>query len=456
MVETVDVVVVGLGVGGEALAGRLAEAGLAVVGIEPRLVGGECPYFACVPTKMMVRAANAVAEARRVSRVAGHADVRPDWRPVAHRIRAEATDDWNDQVAVDRLTAKGMRFVRGTGHLVGPGRVAVRTNDGEEHQYQASRAVVLATGTNPSIPPVPGLANTPYWTNREAVTVTDLPASLLVLGGGPIGLEFAQIFARFGVPVEVLEVADRLLPGEEPETSRLIERVFADEGIGVHTGLTIQHIRYDWRGFTVQVAGGELTAGRLLVATGRRADLAGLGVANIGLDPNARYLAVDDHLRVADGVYAIGDVTEHGGFTHMSMYHADIVTRDILGQSGFLADYRAVPRVTFTDPEVGSVGLSESAAYDAGLNVRAGTSDLPSSARGWIHGPGNDGLIKLVVDADRKVLVGATSAGPSGGEVLAVLTLAIHAEVPLDRIESMIPAYPTFHRAIADALANLA
>lgn len=457
MAETVDVVVLGLGVGGEAAAGRLAEAGLSVVGVEERLVGGECPYYACVPTKMMVRAANALAEARRIGQLAGHADVRADWRPVAHRIRAEATDDWNDQVAVDRLVGKGMRFVRGTGRLAGPHRVVVRPADGgPEQEYEARRGVVLAAGTAPAVPGIPGLTDTPYWTNRDAVTATDLPASLLVLGGGPIGLEFAQVFARFGVPVEVVEAADRLLPGEEPEASRLIERVFADEGIAVHAGATVRHIRYDWRGFTVQLADGELTGGRLLVATGRRAGLADLGVETVGLDPNARFVPVDERMRANDTLYALGDVTEHGGFTHLAMYQADIVVRQILGESGYLADYRAVPRVTFTDPEIGSVGLTEAQAADAGLDVRTGTTDLATSARGWIHGPGNDGLVKLVADAGRGVLVGATSAGPAGGEVLAALTLAVHAQIPLDRLESMITAYPTFHRAIADALAKLA
>lgn len=457
MAETVDVVVLGLGVGGEQVAGRLAEAGLSVVGVEERLVGGECPYYACVPTKMMVRAANVLAEARRVARLAGHAHVQPDWRPVAHRIRAEATDDWNDQVAVDRLVGKGMRFVRGTGRLTAPHRVLVRPSDGgAEQEYEARRGVVLAAGTAPAVPGIPGLTDTPYWTNRDAVTVTDLPASLLVLGGGPIGLEFAQVFARFGVPVEVVEAADRLLPGEEPEASRLIERVFAEEGITVHTGATVRHIRYDWRGFTVQLADGELTAGRLLAATGRRTGLADLGVETVGLDPNAKFVPVDERMRANDALYAIGDVTEHGGFTHLAVYQSDIVIRDILQQSGYLADYRAVPRVTFTDPEIGAVGLSEARAWDAGLDVRTGVTDLSASARGWIHGPGNDGLIKLVADADRRVLVGATSVGPAGGEVLAALTLAIHAEVPLDRLQSMIGAYPTFHRAITEALDKLA
>ena len=196
---------------------------------------------------------------------------------------------------------------------------------------------------------------------------------------------------------------------------------------------------------------------RLLVATGRRADLAQLNVASVGLDDSARALPVDDHLRVegVEGMWAVGDVTGKGAFTHMSMYQADIVVNDVLGHEVVPADYRAVPRVTFTDPEIGSVGLSERDARDQGLEVRVGKADVPTSTRGWIHKAGNQGFIKLVEDADRGVLVGATSVGPWGGEVLGLLTLAVHAEVPTSRLRHMIYAYPTFHRAIEDAVKDL-
>jgi pyruvate/2-oxoglutarate dehydrogenase complex dihydrolipoamide dehydrogenase (E3) component len=448
----VDVVVVGLGVGGEEVAGRLALAGLSVVGVEDRLVGGECPYFGCIPTKMMVRAGNLIAETRRVNGMAGQADVRPDWAPVAHRIRAEATDDWNDTVAVERFTGKGGRFVRGRARLVAPDQVRVG-----DLEFRARRGVVLATGTAPAVPPVPGLAGTPFWTNQQAVRATELPATLLVLGGGAIGCEFAQVFARFGVAVRVLEGADRLLPGEEPESSALAELVLTGDGVTVRTGARVARISYDWRGFTATLADGTTaTGGRLLVATGRRTDLAGQGVAAAGLDPSARFVEVDSWLRAGEGLWAIGDLTRHGGFTHQAMYHADIVVRDILGEGGEAADHRAVPRVTFTDPEIGAVGLTEEQARAGGRRVLTGTSQLPASTRGFIHKAGNEGLIKLVVDADRRVLLGATSAGPAGGEVLAMLTLAVHAQVPLDHLRSMIYAYPTFHRAIPDALARLA
>jgi pyruvate/2-oxoglutarate dehydrogenase complex dihydrolipoamide dehydrogenase (E3) component len=449
MAEQVDVVVLGLGVGGEEVGGRLAEAGLAVVGIEGGLVGGECPYWGCVPSKMMIRAANLLAEVRRVDGMAGHAEVTPDWAPVADRIRDEATDDWNDRVAVDRFTGKGGRFVRGRGRLVGPGAVEV---DGEI--YQTRRGVVLAAGTVPVIPPIDGLADAPYWTNREAIEAKTLPVSMLVLGGGAVGLELAQAYARFGVAVTVVEALDRLLPVEEPESSALIQPILEADGITVHTGTRATAVTHDGDQFTV-TAGGELRAERVLVAVGRRADLGALGVDSVGLEPGAPAVAVDERMRAGERLWAVGDVTGHGAFTHMAMYQASIAVRDILGQDGPPADYRAVPRVTFTDPEVGSVGLTEAQAREAGLRVGVGLAQVPSSARGWIHKAGNHGIIKVVADVERGVLVGATSAGPTGGEVLSALALAVHAQVPIDTLRHMIYAYPTFHRGIEDALRQL-
>jgi pyruvate/2-oxoglutarate dehydrogenase complex dihydrolipoamide dehydrogenase (E3) component len=450
MTEQVDVVVLGLGVGGEEVGGRLAEAGLAVVGIESTLVGGECPYWGCVPSKMMIRAANLLTEARRIDGMAGHADVRPDWEPVASRIRDQATDNWNDQVAVDRFTGKSGRFVRGRGRLAGPGVVEV---DGQ--RYEAGRGVVLATGTVPVIPPIDGLADTPYWTNRDAIEAKALPESLLVLGGGAVGLELAQVYARFGVDVTVVEALDRLLPGEEPEASELAQSALEADGITIYTGTRATAVRHDGDRFTV-TAGRELGADRLLVAVGRRADLAPLGVDSVGLDATAPAVEVDERMRAGDRLWAVGDVTGHGAFTHMAMYQAGIAVRDILGTPGPPADYRATPRVTFTDPEIAAVGLTERQAREQVVRVAVGVAQVPSSARGWIHQAGNAGLIKLVADADRDVLVGATSAGPVGGEVLSALAVAVHAQVPIETLRHMIYAYPTFHRGIEDALRNLA
>jgi len=453
MTEQADVVVVGMGPGGEDVAERLAEAGLDVVGVDGELVGGECPYWGCVPSKMMIRSADLLAEARRVPGMAGSTTVEPDWAPVARRIREEATDSWDDAVAVTRFEDKGGRFVRGWGRLDGAHRVAVG-----DRVIQAGRGVVLGTGTRAWVPPVAGLADTPYWTNRSAIETEEVPATLVVLGGGAIGVELAQVFARFGSTVTVLELGPHLVGPEEPEAGQLLSGVFAAEGIDARTDVNVESIHHDGRRFAVALGGGEqVVADQLLVATGRRADLVQLNVASIGLDPSARSVPVDDHLRVvgADGVWAVGDVTGKGAFTHVSMYQADIVVNDLLGRPVVPADYRAVPRVTFTDPEIGSVGLSERDARGRGIDVRVGTAQVPSSTRGWIHKAGNQGFIKLVEDADRGVLVGATSAGPWGGEVLGLLTLAVHAEVPTVRLRHMIYAYPTFHRAIEAAVKDL-
>ncbi|MFN2477845.1 MAG: NAD(P)/FAD-dependent oxidoreductase [Pseudonocardiaceae bacterium] len=453
--EDVDVVVIGMGPGGEDAATRLATAGLTVVAVESRLVGGECPYYACVPTKMMIRAADALGEARRVDELAGSAQVHADWAPVAARIRTEATDDWDDTVAVERFEKTGGRLVRGRATLTAPGEVTVSTSTGER-VFRAARGIVLNPGTEPAMPPIDGLADTPYWTNREVVAVTEVPESLIVLGGGPVGCEFAQVFARFGAHVTVLEAQSQLLPGDEPEAGELLTGSFTAEGIDVRAGVSAAQVGYHNGQFTVALQGGDvLTAQQLLVATGRRTDLVALGVGAAGLDDQARTIEVDERMRAADRLWAIGDVTGMGAFTHISMYQGRIAAADILGRDGETADYRAVPRVTFTDPEVGAVGLTEATARRDGLHVRTGLVRLPATARGWIHKTGNDGFIKLVEDADRGILVGATSVGPTGGEVLAALAVAVHAKVPTAQLRQMIYAYPTFHRAIEDALREL-
>src|SRR5690348_2733322 len=322
--EHTDVVVLGLGPGGEYVAGTLAEAGLHVTGIESRLVGGECPYFGCVPTKMMIRAANLIAETRRVPGMAGTSAITPDWPTVARRIREEATDDWNDKVAADRFAGKGGHLIRGRGKITGPGQVTVTGAGGTTRVVLARKGIVINTGTDPVIPPLDGLAETPYWTNREIVQAERVPESLIVLGGGAIGAELAQVFARFGTAVTMVEALPRLVSFEEPEASELIERIFTAEGIKVYTNAPAERISHNGTHFSVHLGMSTLTAERLLVSTGRRTDLAALGVAAVGLDPAAKTIPTDGWMRAADGMWAIGDVTGKGAFTHMSMYQADI------------------------------------------------------------------------------------------------------------------------------------
>jgi pyruvate/2-oxoglutarate dehydrogenase complex dihydrolipoamide dehydrogenase (E3) component len=438
-----DAVVVGLGPGGEQVAEELAEAGLDVVGIEAELVGGECPYWGCVPSKMMVRAANLLAEARRIPGLAGTSVVTPDWAPVAARIREEATDFWDDAVAVDRLREKGGRFIRGKARITGPMSVEV---GGET--VTAGHALVLSTGQQADIPPI--FAGVPHWTNRGAMAAEAVPASLVVAGGGSVGLEVGQVMTRFGARVAIVEPGPRLAGAEEPEVSELITEVLRREGVDVNTGARIE--RDEARGetgVTVHLTDGTVLDGeRLLVATGRRSDLAGLGVGVLGLDEEAASIPVDGRMRVAPGIWAVGDVTGKGGYTHVAAFQARLCVADILGRARPDADYRAVPRVTFTDPEIGAVGVTEAQAREQGGDVEVFDESIGSSARGWIHH--GEGLVKLVTRDG--LLVGATSMGPTGGEVLGLLCLAVHAQVPLETLRSMMFAYPTFHRAVDSAL----
>ncbi|MBR7744882.1 NAD(P)/FAD-dependent oxidoreductase [Phycicoccus sp. BSK3Z-2] len=450
--QHVDLVVLGLGPGGESVATQAAQAGMSVVGIDERLVGGECPYFGCIPSKMMIRAAGTLAEARRVGTYAGSAEVSPDFSVVARRIREEATTDWDDAVAVQRLEDAGVRFVRGHGRLAGPGVVEVGGT-----RFVASVGVVLNTGTSPAAPPVDGLAGTPYWTNREALQATEAPNSLVVVGGGPIGAELAQAYARFGSRVSLVQSGPRILPADEPEASEVVAAAFADEGIQLLTGATVGSVAHADGRFAVHVTddGGtdvELDADRLLVAAGRRPNLADIGLDTVGLDPRARSVDVDERMRAGEKLWAIGDITAKGPFTHMSMYQAGIAVRDLTGADGPWASYHAVPRATYTDPEVGAVGMTEQQARDAGADVRTGvTSSL--GTRGWIHG--GPGLVKVVEDRSAGHLVGATAVGSTGGEILAMLATAVHARISTAVLREQVLAYPTFHRAVSDALADL-
>jgi len=465
-----DLIVLGLGPGGEEVAGKVAAAGWSVLGADPGLVGGECPYYGCIPSKMILRGAELLGETWRVDAMAGHATVEPDFTPVAARIRAEATDNWDDRVAVERFEGQGGTFVRGTARLAG--------RDDEGHllvalgsdTYRTPR-VVVATGTAPALPPIDGLAELrasgdgvdgPVWTNREAVKATVAPQSLIVLGGGAIGCELAQGFARFGSRVTIIEAAPRILLPEEPEASAVVADVLRREGVEVREGVGADKVTAGGAGVQVTLADGEtISAEKLLVAAGRRPNLFDIGLETVELDPTARTLSIDEHMRVlrddapVDGLYSVGDITGRGAFTHVSVWQARVLTAHLLGRDEAFGGYHGLAWATFTDPEVGRVGLSEQQAREKGLSVRTGSEPMPSSSRGWIHGAGNDGLVKVVEDAERGVLVGATVVGPHGGEVLGLLTLAVHAEVPVATLATMHYAFPTLHRAVLDAVRAL-
>ncbi len=447
--EQADVIVLGVGTAGEDLVLRLAGAGLDVVGVTDELVGGECAYWACVPSKMMLRAAKLVQEARRVDGTAGHADVTADWVPVAARVRDEAAGGWDDSAAAARLEARGARLVRGRGTLTGPATAAV---GGRE--LTAARGIVIATGSKPVAPPIPGLAEVDHWTSHDAIKAEDLPGSLIVLGGGAVGCELGQVFARFGVDVTIVEAAERLLAAEEPEAGAVLGEALGADGATIHTSARVTRVEGGERGGCVVVldGGDRLEADRLLVATGRAPTTEGLGLEHVGVDASSGAVPVDDHLRVTDGIWALGDVTGTAMFTHVALYQARLVECDILGLDPPAADYRAVPRVTFTDPEVGAVGLTEAQARAESRDVVTTVKELPATFRGWLHGPGGSGLVKLVVDRADDVIVGATAVGPAGGEVLGLLELAVQARIPLRELRWMIYAFPTFYGAVGEAM----
>lgn len=441
-----DVIVLGVGTCGEDLSLQLLDAGLEVIGIEASLVGGECAFWACIPSKIMIRAADALQETRRVEDLAGRVKTEPDWNPVAARVR-EATGSWDDSGAIERYRNRGGHLLKGRGRLTGRNSVTV---GGE--QYTARRGIVIATGSKPIIPPITGLDQVEYWTTHEAIEAEKLPESLIVLGGGVVGCELGQVFARFGVSVTIVEGNARLLPTEEPEASEVVADAFSDEGIEVHAGRMAQRVESRDGSIVVTLEGGlELGGERLLVATGRSVDLTDLGLEAAGLDSAAESLEVDERMRVTDSIWAMGDVTGKSLFTHVALYQSSIVAADILGKEHQPARYDAVPRGIFTDPEVGAVGMTEAEARDAGLDVVVAVKQLPLTFRGFIHGTG-DGMIKLVADRESGVLVGATAAGPQAGEMLGMLTLAIHARVPLTQLQSMIYAFPTFHGGIGEAV----
>ncbi len=441
-----DVIVIGVGTSGEDLSLQLLDAGLDVVGIEPSLVGGLCPYWACLPTKMMIRAANSIKEVQRASELAGKADIAANWSLVAERVRG-LTGNWDDSGAVTRFQERGGRLVRGYGKLTGPRSVVAG-----DQSFTARKAVVIATGSRPVMPSVPGLADIEFWTTNDVIRMQELPESIIILGGGASGCELGQVMARFGVDTTIIEAQDRLLAGEEPEASEVIENTFAGEGIKIHTGTGIQKVDLRDGSYVVTLGGGrELTGERLLVATGRRVELSGLGLQTLGIDETSDFLPVDENMKVREIVYGMGDVTGKGFYSHVGLYQSSIIASRILGRDVPPATWHAVPRPVFTDPEVGSVGLTESEALGKGIPVAVATKQIPATFRGAVHGA-ESGFVKLVVDSKKDILIGATVAGPSGTDILGILNLAVHSRLPMTELRSMIYAFPSFHSTIGETI----
>jgi pyruvate/2-oxoglutarate dehydrogenase complex dihydrolipoamide dehydrogenase (E3) component len=437
-----------MGTCGEDAALRLAGAGLDVVGIEPRLIGGECPFWACIPSKFMVGSANMVAGAQKADGLVGAVKVDPDWSSVASRVRSQITGGWDDSAGVQRFEAKGGRFIRGAGTITAPGTVELN-----ETTVVARRGVLMATGSQPLIPPIPGLSDVEYWTNHEAIEVEELPASLAVLGGGPVGCELGQVFARFGVDVTFIEGEERLLSREEPEASSLVADALIEDGAALRLGVRAESVSSEGGSTRVHLDDGtKVTAERLLVATGRRANADSIGAESAGATTSRGFVEVDGLMRAAERLWAIGDVTGKGLLTQVAEYQGTIAVEDILGGSPRPADYSVIPRATFTAPEVGSVGLTEAEARRVGHRVTVTVKDLRATFRGWVNASTLTGVIKLVADESEDRLLGGTVVGPRATDVLGFLALAVQEHVPLRNLVNMIYAFPTFYGGIGEAL----
>jgi dihydrolipoamide dehydrogenase len=443
-VQEFDVIVIGAGPAGEVAAGRCADGGLSVAVVERELVGGECSYWGCIPSKTLIRPGDVLAAARRVPGAAQAVTGRLDAAAALAR-RDYMTGSWHDESQVPWLSDKGIALVRGIGRLAGPRRVSIEGTGGEMH---ARRAVVLATGTRAAVPPVAGLRESRPWDNRDATAAKEVPRRLLVLGGGAIGAELAQAFRRLGsAEVTVVEAAPRLLAREEPFAAEQVTAAFEAEGIAVLTGVGLAAAHREGPVVATLADGRRIEADEILVAVGRKPATADLGLDTVGLEPG-RYVEVDERLRavgVPDGwLYAVGDCNGLALLTHMGKYQARIAGDVILGKDAVDRSSRdVVPRVTFTDPQVCAVGLTQAQARERGLPVRVvsyGTGDVSGAA---VAGEGITGTSALVVDTAREVIVGATFTGPDVQELLHSATVAVAGEVPLHRLWHAVPSFPT-------------
>ena len=456
--ETFDVVVLGAGSAGESISNALAEQGRRVALVETLRVGGECPYVACMPSKSMLRSAQARAEARNLRELAG-ASVPPvlDDDVLAFRRAVERRDEIaegrDDAGAADGVQQAGVVLVRGRGRVVRPGVVEV------EGRELAWTDLVLATGSQPVWPDVPGLDRVPTWTSDEALSAQDRPRSLVVMGGGAVGCELAQVHVRFGVRTTVVEAGPQVAGREEPSIAALLAQALRDDGVDVRLGVQVERaeLTADGQARVHLSDGATVEAERVLVAVGRTPTTQDLGLDVLGIAPDdSGAVQVDERCRVVgqQHVWAAGDVTGTAPYTHTANYQARAVSDNLLGRDR-VVDLRAIPRAVYTEPAVASVGMAEEQAREAGIDAMTAVMDLGEVARTSTEGSGGGRLV-LTADRGRGVLVGAAAIGPRADEWLSEATLAIRAEVPLTVLADVVHAFPTFGEAYEPPVRELA